>query len=132
MESKLTKVKKKLTDGIYTFNRTSMESKRAINRQALASALFLLIEPVWNRNRFWHVFINLGVNSLLIEPVWNRNILVINLSQFRNELLIEPVWNRNTEEFWKDWAKGKETFNRTSMESKLVVGLICFRFNPHF
>ena len=59
---------------LFTFNRTSMESKPAT----------------------LHYVSTIGViTRLLIEPVWNRNGLLIG-NWFRNTLLlIEPVWNWN-------------------------------------
>ena len=63
---------------------------------------------------------NLSIYSgLLIEPVWNRNFSGSISFTTIEYLLIEPVWNRNT-----DTDAGPNvltiSFNRTSMESKLV------------
>ena len=122
------------------FNRTSMESKLDIF-MLVCNLMYLLIEPVWNRNVVR--FLGAGVvNRLLIEPVWNRNAeresrlgecylpLLIEPVWNRNscchdttgyqcrQLLIEPVWNRNLRNGDLD-VRLKHTFNRTSMESKL-------------
>ena len=93
MESKLT------MDAIIgafetTFNRTSMESKRLRCLFKMVTACTLLIEPVWNRNRYSDFQHRVGI-QLLIEPVWNRNFAELNLVKTEGWLLIEPVWNRN-------------------------------------
>ena len=54
-----------------SFNRTSMESKRA-REICLYRLSELLIEPVWNRN-FFTMRAGEDQTYLLIEPVWNRN-----------------------------------------------------------
>ena len=58
-----------------TFNRTSMESKPEIAQSGEKRGQQLLIEPVWNRNCRVRLK-RLGGASLLIEPVWNRNVNV--------------------------------------------------------
>ena len=58
-----------------TFNRTSMESKRATLMLFRLASGSLLIEPVWNRNKDEENGDTEGVDTLLIEPVWNRNVL---------------------------------------------------------
>ena len=78
-----------------TFNRTSMESKlEPYDAKSVGDRL--LIEPVWNRNCADYVSLSTGC-FLLIEPVWNRN-------------------TRST----RNRTPYHRTFNRTSMESKLV------------
>ena len=80
-----------------TFNRTSMESKLDRNSASVLSSLplWLLIEPVWNRN-FTKLYYRFCDAILLIEPVWNRNNPGSIAENFLNDLLIEPVWNRNS------------------------------------
>ena len=53
---------------------------------------------------------------LLIEPVWNRNKVSAGGGGVPPVLLIEPVWNRNEELETDDQLRAP--FNRTSMESK--------------
>ena len=84
-----------------TFNRTSMESKLNFARTHL-TITELLIEPVWNRNPSKPRF-RVSCSNLLIEPVWNRNV----------EAAAAPVSRTST-------------FNRTSMESKLITYANCF------
>ena len=92
-----------------TFNRTSMESKRA------AASAITPMTFAFNRTSMEskppHVsFLNRSNHRLLIEPVWNRNMdcLTALLIPFFL-LLIEPVWNRNLCEcgylycFWMDF-----------------------------
>ena len=61
--------------GESTFNRTSLESKRARTRGGTGTADQLLIEPVWNRNLGKPFYLVRQVLKLLIEPVWNRNVV---------------------------------------------------------
>ena len=56
---------------------------------------------------------------LLIEPVWNRNAVSGGTTRSDDTLLIEPVWNRNSDNSFMSFACSS-TFNRTSMESKVV------------
>ena len=81
-----------------SFNRTSMESKQTLRNLCKCRCEMLLIEPVWNRNLCKRAAVVVEIGYLLIEPVWNRN---------TNVTVFEKV---------------KVTFNRTSMESKLVYG----------
>ena len=43
----------------------------------------------------------------------------------QSRLLIEPVWNRNRCDLYIDKLVIVKTFNRTSMESKLRIDIIC-------
>ena len=56
-------------------------------------------------------------NILLIEPVWNRNKYVVSVGKTKEHLLIKPVWNRNAS-IVPPFAFVSVPFNRTSMESK--------------
>ena len=56
---------------------------------------------------------------LLIEPVWNRNFPSVAVYVKVALLLIEPVWNRKRSQITTSSA-ALLTFNRTSMESKLI------------
>ena len=106
-----------------TFNRTSMESKqycrgchdraneRTFNRTSMESkhTLWLQCEV--------RVY-------LLIEPVWNRNRTIQNLADDADSLLIEPVWNRNLSWFESGTVQSDAPFNRTSMESKQKITIV--------
>ena len=80
----------------------------------------LLIEPVWNRNLSLCA-IRTSAACLLIEPVWNRNQMPRPRYRSPMPLLIEPVWNRNGVADVDAKGFRVETFNRTSMESKLWI-----------
>ena len=100
------------------FNRTSMESKQEKVTVLFADNGTLLIEPVWNRNA--HLFrCPPKIAMLLIEPVWNRN-LAEGAEQEQPQ-----TFNRTSMESKLNSTPGmsrkKFTFNRTSMESKLLV-----------
>ena len=111
-----------MVGGWFTFNRTSMESKREYDSDK-RSAYYLLIEPVWNRNKHASDTSNMA-KHLLIEPVWNRNVETIVERVVEIFLLIEPVWNRNRikERLVRKFCRA---FNRTSMESKRVSTSVC-------
>ena len=53
-----------------TFNRTNMESKHLKVKEGSFRVVFLLIAPIWNRNRS-HYSQQLLKFQLLIAPVWN-------------------------------------------------------------
>ena len=98
-----------------TFNRTSMESKPCLP-SLNTSIRNLLIEPVWNRNKFSD-HSSTQLRQLLIEPVWNRNVLS---AKFPVRLV--TAFNRTSMEskhriLWHPNILS-ESFNRTSMESK--------------
>ena len=119
MESKLCKSPYEVVRGLGTFNRTSMESKQITDTSGFEDSQFLLIEPVWNRNDD-EIANHATIFTLLIEPVWNRNVGWWLFSHSAFYLLIEPVWNRNRSYIKETWH-GSATFNRTSMESKLIT-----------
>ena len=101
------------------FNRTSMESKLR-GWIVLRESLFLLIEPVWNRNPVASWFsplasVSFNRTSMESKPGIYVRIALINWKPFnrtsmeskpnalkgnwsRRLLLIEPVWNRNSNE----------------------------------
>ena len=121
-----------------TFNRTSMESKLNLYGVGGVVGIFLLIEPVWNRN-------DISTTPYFTEPSFNRTSmeskqilantnrlggLTFNRTSMESKqsevgtfrrilrLLIEPVWNRNSaHQKAQGWVR--PSFNRTSMESKL-------------
>ena len=100
-----------------TFNRTSMESKHC----PVALAVFVCLP--FNRTSMESKHKSRQgrqrcTPTLLIEPVWNRNSVGDGGVRFNASLLIEPVWNRNDADKVSD-RTSTETFNRTSMESKL-------------
>ena len=110
------------------FNRTSMEQKHDSMTILANIAFSLLIEPVWNRN-FLPGLLSLSISILLIEPVWNRNFLKLLVITPTSPLLIEPVWNRNNQQNSQQ-NQNKATFNRTSMEQKLIYLQSCeFEYN---
>ena len=80
--------------------------------------LFLLIEPVWNRNSLKSPLGNWRICRLLIEPVWNRNCrdpigLRCGVGAFNRTSLESKLWSLT-----RDSVRAV-TFNRTSLESKL-------------
>ena len=123
-----------------TFNRTSMESK--LRCSVRFTGCRLLIEPVWNRNLIRkHLRDNLNASfnrtsmeskpriadsvssvlTLLIEPVWNRNLIIHHsmagiLTFNRTSMESKLVFTR----VWR-FSEVRSAFNRTSMESKLLM-----------
>ena len=108
-------------DCAVAFNRTSLESKLTL-KSPCVNPVTLLIEPVWNRNVI-DVLSLIWFRTLLIEPVWNRNCIGYRLRGIVVYLLIEPVWNRNFFACIVYRLPLAKSFNRTSLESKLVQAL---------
>ena len=96
-----------------------MESKPSKASSVGGEAGWLLIEPVWNRNMDGEMDYQREI-ALLIEPVWNRNC-------FPHESIHNSCFsfNRTSMESKLLSFTGKgtslDTFNRTSMESKRLI-----------
>ena len=94
-----------------------MESK-LVGLLAEDNAEELLIEPVWNRNKYNKTHY-ISLFYLLIEPVWNRNMAMVG-----GRVLSARTFNRTSMESKRTVKFGaliqSRSFNRTSMESKLL------------
>ena len=111
-----------------TFNRTSMESKRRWDRHSGQSPVFLLIEPVWNRNNDGGTRITHYEYPFNRTSMESKHVVAGFFFNLDHLLLIEPVWNRNIASIGA--SSGFAPFNRTSMESKRV--LLLDRFASEF